>query len=96
MWLTPKDYFDFAHKCKIVYFQVDLPKLLDEIYLDAELLSGLTLDKLRERSMHFYNALIDSCPENMPFEQYLDQELDPDVTLYREILLAIHETFLDN
>lgn len=99
MWLTPKDYkdyLDFAKETGIVYFRVDLPKLLDEIYMDAEEITGLTFDELNDRCISDYQSFIKSCPQDMPFEQYLDQELYPDIVWYRKVLLGLHEYFLNN
>lgn len=96
MWLKPKDYFDFAKECGIVYFQVDLAKLLDEIYDDTQVLPGITLDELNEKCLSYYNDLITSCPEGMPFEQYIAQELYEDFALLRKVLLKIHKYFLDD
>ena len=96
MWLTPKDYFDFAKNCGIVYFQFDLPELLDELYNDIQVLDGITFDDLHEFLMRYYNELITYCPEGTTVEQYLDEELCEDFPLLRKVLLAIHKSFLDN
>lgn len=96
MWLTPEDYFDFVKNCGIVYFQFDLPKLLDELYNDIDVLPGLTFNDLNERCMRYYTELITYCPEGTTVEQYLDEELCEDFPLLREVLLAIHECFLDD
>ena len=96
MWLTPEDYFDFSKNCGIVYFQFDLPKLIDELYNENQIISGVTFCELNERCMHYYDSLIASCPEGTPFEQYLDENLRSDVVLLRKVLLKIHECFLDD
>ncbi len=96
MWLTPENYCDFAKNCKIVYFQFDLTKLLDEIYNDVGVLPGITFDELNEKCMRDYDYLINSCPEDTPFEQYLDQELHARFVLLRQVLLEIHKCFLDD
>jgi len=73
-----------------------LPKLLDELYNDAQILPGITFDKLNELLMREYKESIASCPKDMTFEQYLDQELYADIVIYRKVLLAIHKCFSDD
>lgn len=94
MWITNKDYNDFVQNCKIIYFQVDLPKLLDELFGDCENIDGITFNDLNNCCIRYYEELIASCPEDMSFSECIESHSDYPV--FCEVLTAIHNNFHHN
>lgn len=94
MWVKPEDYFNFAKNCRVTYFAFDISKLMDELFGESASISGITLDHLNGECVRIYNQLLESCPPNTPFADYvhkkIPEEYGDDTAVLQSILIDIN------
>lgn len=94
MWVTPEDYKYYVEKTNILYFQLDLPKLVSEVMEETESLKGVTLDDLNNECVNLCQRLIAGCPKKVKFKQYTLQ-MFPNISQdLLSVLLVIHKKLL--
>lgn len=90
MWVTSDDYKYFAEKSNILYFNVDLPKVITDFFDEDENLDGITMDKFHSRCLSLSQRLAIACPKNMEFKEYVLMKF-PEISLDAlNILLTLH------